>query len=102
MATASVQPPTGPQVDLDIDQISLQQALRDFEGANARVLELTHKLVEAERRWRDLAHQAEHLRLRLAALEAPAASAAPAPAPLPQRAARRLWRLGRRVLGGAP
>lgn len=41
--------PTGGPTPLDkeMDELSLAQALRDFEIANARVIDLTQRLVEA-------------------------------------------------------
>jgi hypothetical protein len=60
----------------DLDRVSLTQALRDFEIANARVLDLTQRLVESERRRRELEHELEQLR-----------HSGPAPT-LPYRAAR--------------
>lgn len=48
----------------DLDQISLTQALRDFEIANARVLDLTQRLVASERQRRELENELEQLRSR--------------------------------------
>lgn len=58
----------------NLDAISLAQALRDFETANARVLDLTQRLVESERRRADLSNELEHMRLRVASAEAEMAS----------------------------
>ncbi len=49
-----------------LDAISLEQALRDVEAANARVLDLTQRLLDSERKRRTLANELEHLRLQLA------------------------------------
>lgn len=48
----------------DLDRVNLVQALRDFEIANARVLDLTQRLIESERRRKDAESELEHLRLK--------------------------------------
>ncbi len=51
--TMDVENPAGPDHDRlarEIDALSLRQALLDFEMANARVLDLTARLVEANAR----------------------------------------------------
>lgn len=48
-----------------LDEISLAQALIDFEVANARVVDLTARLVEAHRRQAELANELEELRREL-------------------------------------
>lgn len=53
----------------DLDRVNLTQALRDFEIANARVLDLTQRLIESERRRKDVENELEHLRLKLTAAE---------------------------------
>jgi len=53
----------------DLDRVNLVQALRDFEIANARVLDLTQRLIESERRRKDVENELEHMRLKLAAAE---------------------------------
>jgi len=60
---SSSKPPFDPS---KLDAISLVQALRDFETANARVLDLTQRLLESERKRKTLANELEHLRLQLA------------------------------------
>jgi hypothetical protein len=45
-----------------LDQISLEQALLDFEVANARVVDLTKRLVEATDELVRLRHETELLR----------------------------------------
>lgn len=57
----------------DLDRVSLTQALRDFEIANARVLDLTQRLLESERRRKDAEHELESLRLQLSSREAASA-----------------------------
>jgi hypothetical protein len=64
----------GPFDPSTLDGISLTQALKDFETANARVLDLTQRLLESERQRKSLANELEHLRLQLA--EPPAATLA--------------------------
>lgn len=46
----------------DLDRLSLAQALRDFEIANARVLDLTQRLIESERARRDAEVEVQQLR----------------------------------------
>jgi hypothetical protein len=46
-----------------IDNLSLEQALRDFEAANARVLDLTQRLLTSERQRQEFADQLERFRL---------------------------------------
>jgi len=58
----------------DLDSIALSQALRDVEAANARVIDLTHRLLQSEQQRRALADELERLRLRVAG--GPAAAAA--------------------------
>jgi hypothetical protein len=49
----------------DLDRVALTQSLRDFEIANARVLDLTQRLIESEKRRKDVENELEHLRLKL-------------------------------------
>ncbi len=53
----------------DLDRVNLVQALRDFEIANTRVLDLTQRLIESERRRKDVENELEHMRLKLSAAE---------------------------------
>lgn len=46
-----------------MDRLSLEQALRDFEIANARVLDLTQRLITATQEINQLRHQYESLRI---------------------------------------
>jgi len=46
----------------ELDQLSLEQALIDFEVANRRVIDLTQRLLKAERALREL--KAESIGLR--------------------------------------
>jgi predicted nucleic acid-binding Zn-ribbon protein len=48
---------------LDLDQISLEQALRDFEVANARVVDLTQRVISLTRQLRDTQDEVERLRI---------------------------------------
>jgi hypothetical protein len=50
-----------------LDQISLEQALLDFDVANARVIDLTRRLVEASDELNRLRHEVELLRPEAAA-----------------------------------
>jgi hypothetical protein len=53
-----------------MDRLSLDQALRDFELANARVLDLTQRLITATNEINGLRHQLESLRIEYGALVA--------------------------------
>jgi hypothetical protein len=53
---------TGPDVDAQLAGVALEQALRDFEVANARVTDLTQRLIEAN-------DQLIELKAKAAALE---------------------------------
>ena len=48
-----------------IDQVSLEQALRDFDVANARVIDLTRRLVASEREIVALQRQVDESALAL-------------------------------------
>lgn len=52
-----------------MDELSLQQALIDFEVANARVLDLAQRLVEAQATVTELRTQLETLRIEYAQLQ---------------------------------
>ena len=47
----------------DLDNVNLQQALRDFEVANARVLDLTRRLLDSERQRRQVEDELARLKL---------------------------------------
>lgn len=66
-----------PRSTLDLDAVSLTQALKDFETANARVIDLTQRLLRAEHDRKMLANEVEHLRLRLSRVEAEARNRGP-------------------------
>jgi hypothetical protein len=66
---------TGESFAQRVDRLSLEQALVDFEVANARVLDLTHRLTELNRELLDL--RSEHERLRIAHNQSLARRAAP-------------------------
>jgi hypothetical protein len=61
---------------MDLDGISLLQALRDFETANARVMDLTQRLLRSEQQRRQLGDELERMRLKLSELEGTRAPAA--------------------------
>lgn len=48
-----------------LDELSLTQALLDFEIANARVIDLTHRLVEANRLIGELRQEVDDVRMEL-------------------------------------
>jgi hypothetical protein len=54
-----------PSSTADLDRVALTQALRDFEIANTRVLDLTQRLIESERQRKDAENELEHLRLKI-------------------------------------
>lgn len=69
-ATNSGTDVVGPELVRELDRLSVEQALRDFEIANARTIDVTQRLV-------DLSSEVRELRERLvAAQEALAASRA--------------------------
>lgn len=61
-------PPRGSDVDNALNQISLEQALVDFEIANARVIDLTRRLVEANEELAESKNSLELLRIQHADL----------------------------------
>ena len=56
-----------------MDQLSVEQALRDFEVANARVVDLTRRLVESNEQIRQLEDRISSLRFRSLIFERPIA-----------------------------
>lgn len=83
-----------PRTNLDV--ISLEQALRDFEVANARVVDLTRRLLESERRRTEIANELEQFKLQGGIprqQSAPPSSAQPSPiSRIAKRVARKLVR----------
>jgi hypothetical protein len=55
-----------PASTVDLDGLNLAQALRDFEVANARVLDLTRRLVESELARLEAVDTVELLRIQVA------------------------------------
>ena len=53
----------------DLDGLSLEQALLDFEVANARVMDLTRRLVEATTTISELSTELQQLKIEQAALK---------------------------------
>lgn len=70
--TAKTPDPAEQRTDLEkeLDGLSLQQALLDFEVANARVMDLTQRLVEATATITDFRSELEQLRIEHAELRA--------------------------------
>jgi predicted nucleic acid-binding Zn-ribbon protein len=56
------------ELERELDRLSVEQALRDFEIANARAVDLTHRLV-------DLSHEVTALREQLVGTESALAAA---------------------------
>lgn len=56
-------------LDKELDNLSLTQALRDFEIANARVVDLTQRLVEANATITDLRAEIDVARAEMKDLE---------------------------------
>lgn len=54
---------SGGSLDDQLDRLSLQRALVDFEVANARVIDLTHRYVEATEEIKQLRHDLETLKI---------------------------------------
>jgi hypothetical protein len=54
----------------EIDRLSLEQALRDFEVANARVVDLTQRLISANDKVVAQQQELDQLRVELAELRA--------------------------------
>ncbi|MGH2706065.1 MAG: hypothetical protein ACRDJ4_13530 [Actinomycetota bacterium] len=63
-------PPVNDALERELDRLSLHQALLDFEIANARVVDLTERLVESSKSAAQLRHDLEKLKFKHAALEA--------------------------------
>ena len=57
-----------PELAKTVDELSLEQALLDVDVANARVVDLTQRLVEQSRHNSQLRTELEHLRLEHAQL----------------------------------
>ena len=52
----------------EIDRLSLEQALRDFEVANARVIDLTQRLISANEKVLAVQKESDDLRIELTQL----------------------------------
>jgi hypothetical protein len=61
------------ELEREMDRLSLEQSLRDFEIANARVIDLTRRLLEANEQIWALQRQVEASTLRAIALKRPVA-----------------------------
>lgn len=68
MASAKASATNVDEVAAEIDELSLTQALLDFEVANARVLDLTQRLVEANRVIEELRAEVDETRAELTEL----------------------------------
>ena len=62
LSTDSETDVTVTELDRELDRLSVEQALRDFEIANARTIDLTQRLV-------DLSHEVTDLREQLVAAQ---------------------------------
>lgn len=69
MASAKASAMNVDAVAADLDELSLTQALLDFEVANARVLDLTQRLVEANRTIEELRTEVDEVRAELTDLK---------------------------------
>ena len=47
----------GPELERELDRLSVEQALRDFEIANARTIDVTQRLVDLSTEVRELREQ---------------------------------------------
>jgi hypothetical protein len=54
--------PSPPELEREMDRLSLEHALRDFEVANARVVDLTQRLIGAGQELVALREELERLR----------------------------------------
>ena len=54
----------------EIDRLSLEQALKDFEVANARVVDLTQRLISSNEKVISLQRELDALRVEMAELRA--------------------------------
>jgi hypothetical protein len=63
MTQSGARPTPGRTFEAEMDELSLRQALMDFEVANARVLDLTQRLVEAQAVITQLRTELESLRI---------------------------------------
>jgi chromosome segregation ATPase len=66
--THTSQPTDDTSLREEIDRLSLEQALRDFEVANARVMDLTQRLISANDRVVEQQSELDRLRVELAEL----------------------------------
>jgi hypothetical protein len=66
--THTSQPTDAASLREEIDRLSLEQALRDFEVANARVVDLTQRLISANDRVVDQQRELDQLRVELTEL----------------------------------
>jgi chromosome segregation ATPase len=66
--THTSQPTDDASLREEIDRLSLEQALRDFEVANARVVDLTQRLISANDRVVDQQRELDQLRVELTQL----------------------------------
>ena len=68
--THTSQPTDDASLREEIDRLSLEQALRDFEVANARVMDLTQRLISANDKVVEQQTELDRLRVELAELRA--------------------------------
>jgi hypothetical protein len=68
--THTSQPTDDTSLREEIDRLSLEQALRDFEVANARVVDLTQRLISANDKVVEQQTELDRLRVELAELRA--------------------------------
>ena len=60
----------GPELERELDRLSVEQALRDFEIANARTIDVTQRLVDLSTEVRELRERVVSLQEALAASRA--------------------------------
>jgi predicted nucleic acid-binding Zn-ribbon protein len=60
----------GPELERELDRLSVEQALRDFEIANARTIDVTQRLVDLSTEVRELREQLVSTQEALAASRA--------------------------------
>lgn len=70
LSTNSGSDVVGPELERELDRLSVEQALRDFEIANARTIDVTQRLVDLSNEVRELREQLVSTQEALAAAKA--------------------------------
>lgn len=70
LSTNSGSDVVGPELERELDRLSVEQALRDFEIANARTIDVTQRLVDLSTEVRELRERLVSTQEALAAAQA--------------------------------